>query len=135
MLQGAAQGTLRKKKRLGNEMKSSLSLLVLTLPALIYFLIWHYAPMFGLIIAFKDYSYELGILGSRWIGFDNFKFFFLSQDAWRITRNTVGYGALFIIVDAVTAVGMALLMNEVKSRAAIKTYQTIMLGCVCDFYD
>ncbi len=127
MLQGAAQGTLRKKKRLGNEMKSSLSLLVLTLPALIYFLIWHYAPMFGLIIAFKDYSYELGILGSRWIGFDNFKFFFLSQDAWRITRNTVGYGALFIIVDAVTAVGMALLMNEVKSRAAIKTYQTIML--------
>lgn len=103
------------------------ALLLLALPALIYFIIWHYVPMFGLVLAFKDYTYSAGILGSEWVGFDNFKFFFTSQDALRITRNTVGYGATFIVLNAVTAVTAALLLNEVRSRAAIKTYQTIMI--------
>lgn len=103
------------------------SMLLLALPALIYFIVFHYLPMFGAIIAFKDYSYVDGILGSRWIGFDNFKFFFMSQDALRITRNTVCYGATFIVMNAVCASAVALLMNEIKSRSAIKTYQTVML--------
>lgn len=103
------------------------ALLLLALPALIYFIIWHYVPMFGLVLAFKDYTYSAGIFGSEWVGFDNFKFFFTSQDALRITRNTVGYGATFIVLNAVTAVTAALLLNEVRSRAAIKTYQTIMI--------
>lgn len=115
------------KKRLGRDIKSSIPLLILCLPALIYFLIWHYLPMFGIVIAFKNYSYELGILKSPWVGFNNFKFFFLSQDAWRISRNTVGYAALHIVLNAVTGIAMALLLNEIKSRKAIKTYQTIML--------
>lgn len=103
------------------------SMLLLALPALIYFIVFHYLPMFGAVIAFKDYSYVDGILGSRWIGFDNFKFFFMSQDALRITRNTVCYGATFIVMNAVCASAVALLMNEIKSRSAIKTYQTVML--------
>lgn len=102
-------------------------LLALTLPGLIYFFIWHYLPMFGLVIAFKDYTYDAGIFGSEWVGFDNFKFFFTSNDAWRITRNTVAYAAVFIVLTAVLGALVAILLNEVKSRAATKAYQTIMI--------
>lgn len=119
-------GTSKKRSELYYLRKNS-SMLLLALPALIFFIVFHYIPMFGAVIAFKDYSYVDGILGSPWIGFDNFEFFFKSQDALRITRNTVCYGATFIVMNAVCASGVALLMNEIRSRAAIKTYQTVML--------
>lgn len=119
--------TLKRKRGISGMMRESLWLLLLTLPGLIYYIVWHYIPMFGLVIAFKDYTYNAGILGSEWVGFDNFKFFFASNDAWRIARNTVGYAATFIVLNAVTGTFVALLLNEVKSRAAVKTYQTIMI--------
>jgi putative aldouronate transport system permease protein len=72
--------------------KYDLQMLVLTLPALLWFVIFAYIPMGGIIVAFKSYKYSAGIIGSPWIGFKNFIFFFVSQDAWKITRNTVGYG-------------------------------------------
>ncbi|WP_020619619.1 ABC transporter permease subunit [Paenibacillus daejeonensis] len=102
-------------------------LLTLTLPALLYFLIFHYLPMFGIIMAFKDFKYHLGIFGSEWIGFKNFEFFFLSNDAWRITRNTVGYSVLFIGIGTSAAVTVALLLYEIKNRFALKYYQTTMI--------
>ncbi len=116
----------KKRFSLGKFQEQS-SLLMLALPAIIFFIIWHYIPMFGVIIAFKDYTYDAGILGSEWVGFDNFKFFFTSQDAWRITRNTVGYAAVGIVLDVITGVTVALLLNAIRSRAAIKAYQTIMI--------
>lgn len=121
------RATLGKKKTIFYYIYKNRSMLLLALPALIYFIVFHYIPMFGAIIAFKDYSYVDGILGSRWIGFENFKFFFMSQDAFRITRNTVCYGATFIVMNAVCASAIALLMNEIRNRGAIKTYQTVML--------
>lgn len=119
--------TLGRKKSQLTIFKENLPLLMLALPAIIFFIVFSYLPMFGVMIAFKDYSYAKGILGSDWIGLENFKFFFLSQDAWRITRNTMGYSAVFIVMNAVCAAAVALLMNEIRSRKAIKTYQTIML--------
>ncbi|MBQ4517539.1 MAG: sugar ABC transporter permease [Clostridia bacterium] len=83
--------------------------------------------MFGAVLAFKDYNYAKGIFGSDWVGFDNFKFFFLSQDAWRITRNTLGYAVVFLVTNTVASMAVALLMFEVSSRKAIKTYQTILI--------
>ncbi len=83
--------------------------------------------MFGAVLAFKDFNYAQGIFGSDWSGFDNFKFFFLSQDAWRITRNTIGYAVVFIITGTVASMAVALLMFEINSRKAIKTYQTILI--------
>lgn len=121
------RAALGKKKTIFYYIYKNRSMLLLALPALIYFIVFHYIPMFGAIIAFKDYSYVDGILGSRWIGFENFKFFFMSQDAFRITRNTVCYGATFIVMNAVCASAIALLMNEIRNRGAIKTYQTVML--------
>ncbi len=102
-------------------------MLVLALPAVVFYLIFAYTPMVGLIIAFKNYKAPLGIFGSPWNGLKNFEFFFTSQDAFRISRNTVGYALLFIAANLITAVIVALLLNEVRSRRALKIYQTSML--------
>ena len=100
---------------------------LLSLPALIFFLIFSYIPMFGVIIAFKDYKYHEGIFGSKWVGFKNFEFFFKSQDAERIIRNTLGYGVLFVILGIVTAAILALILFEVRKKLAIKYYQTTFI--------
>ncbi|WP_304942233.1 ABC transporter permease [Vallitalea guaymasensis] len=115
------------KKTSKNSTKKNLELLILTLPAIIAYFIFNYIPMFGAIIAFKDYKAPKGILGSAWNGLENFKFFFTSQDAWRITRNTVGYALIFIVVNLVAGVFVALLLYEVRSRRALKFYQTSMM--------
>ncbi|WP_135557576.1 ABC transporter permease [Paenibacillus cymbidii] len=116
-----------RKRALLRAVRSNAVLFGLTVPALLYFLIFHYLPMVGVVLAFKDYKYSLGILGSEWIGFTNFKFFFTSQDAWRITRNTVGYSSAFIVLGNAAAIFVALLLYEVRSRAALKYYQTTMI--------
>jgi len=121
-----AELPLKRKSRI-KTFKKNWGLLVLTLPAVIYFLVFHYAPMLGTMIAFKFYNYNDGIFGSRFVGFDNFKFFFLSNDAWRITRNTLLYNAAFIVIGTVAAVLIAMLLHEIKSRKAIKYYQTTMI--------
>lgn len=110
-----------------NRFFSNYEFWLLCIPAIVYFIIFHYWPMFGSILAFKDFNYAKGIMGSEWVGFDNFKFFFMSQDAWRITRNTIGYSSVFIITGTIASVAVALLMFEVRSRKLIKTYQTIII--------
>lgn len=100
---------------------------VLVLPALIYIIIFNYIPMFGTVIAFKDYRYNLGIFGSPWNGFDNFKGFFLSQDAWIVLRNTIGYGILFLVLKIVCAVLIAVLLYEINNKISLKFYQTTMI--------
>lgn len=99
---------------------------MLTLPGLLFFLVFSYLPMGGVIIAFKNYTYDRGILGSEWIGFKNFEFFFISDNALRITRNTVLYNAGYILTTTVCALVVALLLNEI-SRKWSKLYQTAML--------
>ena len=116
--------SLKKAKR---KILDNLELFVLTLPALLSLLIFHYWPLAGSVMAFKDYKYSKGIFGSKWIGFKNFEYFFTSQDAFRVTRNTVLYNAAFIVIGISCAVIVALLLYEVINRAAIKFYQTVMI--------
>ncbi len=115
------------RRKTTESFRQNLSLLFLTVPALLYYFIFAYIPMFGAVIAFKDYKAPKGILGSDWNGFKNFEFFFTSQDALRITRNTVGYALLFIAVNLISAVIVALMLNEVRNRKALKLYQTAMI--------
>lgn len=117
----------RSKKQQSSVIKENLQLLLLALPAIIYYFVWQYLPMFGLVLAFKKLNYEKGILGGPWVGLENFKFFFASQDAWRITRNTVGYSITFIILNIVAAVTIALLMYEINRKFFIKFFQTTMI--------
>lgn len=95
-------------------------------PAVILLFVFSYVPIAGLIVAFKDYRYDKGFLGSEWIGLKNFEFFFRSNDAWKVLRNTIGLNLLFIFVTLVISVTVALMINEVRSRGMIKAVQTIM---------
>jgi putative aldouronate transport system permease protein len=94
-------------------------------PGIVFLFIFAYLPMFGIILAFKKYNFADGILGSPWVGLDNFRFFFSYPDAWRITRNTIGLNLLFMV--SVTAVGIAfaLMLNEVRRKFFVKLYQTV----------
>ena len=104
---------------------SSLPLLSICLPAIIFTVIFHYIPLFGVVIAFKDYNYIDGILGSPWVGIENFKFFFSSNDAVRVIFNTVGYNVLFMLLEMLFGVVLALMMYEINSRGMLKYVQTI----------
>lgn len=77
-------------------------LFFLSLPAILVIFVFSYLPMAGLVIAFKDIDYSTGVMGilfgGKWVGFDNFKFFFESQDAFRVTRNTILLNAAFIAI-------------------------------------
>ena len=115
------------KNKAGTYIINNYEFWLLCLPAILYFIIFHYWPMFGAVLAFKDFNYAKGILGSDWAGFDNFKLFFMSNDAWRITRNTLGYQAVFITTSTVASMTVALLLFEITNRKAIKTYQTVMI--------
>lgn len=117
----------KKKKSIGKLFKENFELLLLALPAIIFFFIFCYLPMGGLVLAFKNYQYNSGIWGSPWAGFKNFEFFFTSGDLVRLIRNTVGYSVLFIIVGVVVNVGVALLLYEITKRIYIKIFQTVMI--------
>lgn len=100
---------------------------LMVLPGLIYLFINNYMPMFGIIIAFKKMNYAKGIFGSEWCGLDNFRFLFGTKDAWSITRNTICYNMAFFVVGTVMAIVLAICMNEIRSKFASKTYQTLIL--------
>lgn len=110
-----------------NKFKSQVEFFSMTLPVIIHIFIFCYIPMVGIIIAFKDFRYDKGIFGSEWIGFENFKFFFSSQDAWRVTRNTVLMNIIFIITNLIVCVVVAILMYQLTNRVFVKFYQTTMI--------
>ena len=108
------------------EMRKNKYVYLLALPGIIFFLVFHYAPMFGIIIAFKDYDIAKGILGSSWNGFENFDFFFTSGYAWRVTRNTLFLNSMFIFFITLFQVGFAVVLNEIGSKFFKKLGQSIM---------
>jgi len=99
---------------------------IMMLPALAVLILNNYIPMFGIIIAFKNINYADGIFGSPWSNFDNFKYLFMTSDAWVITRNTLLYNSSFIILNLVFPLAFALMLNELRSRFLAKLHQTVM---------
>ena len=97
------------------------------LPGLIYILINNYFPMFGIVLAFKDYKVTEGFFGSQWCGLKNFVFLFRTQEAWIITRNTILYNAFFILTVTVFSILIAVLLYGVESRIGKKVFQTVIL--------
>ena len=88
--------------------KQKLPLLFLALPGIILIFLFGYLPLFGLVIAFKNVDYSKGIWASDWVGLKNFEFFFKSNDALRVTRNTLVMNALFIVFTLIVSVSVAL---------------------------
>lgn len=97
------------------------------IPGLAYLLINNYIPMAGLFIAFKKINFQLGFLKSPWVGLENFKFLFASSSAWIITRNTLFYNIAFIAIDTTASIILAILLNEITKKVAMRIYQTVML--------
>lgn len=94
---------------------------------LLLLLIFNYIPMFGVIIAFKDYKFNKGILGSKWVGFENFEVFMRSKDFLILVRNTIGLNFLFILLGLIASVALAIVIFGVTSRKATKVYQTVLI--------
>ena len=90
------------------------ALLLMMLPGLLVLLVFSYAPMVGLVIAFKNYRAYQGIWGSAWSGLQNFQYLFSTADAWHITYNTLVMNSLFIVTTLAGSLGIALLLNEIR---------------------
>ncbi|MNO27036.1 putative multiple-sugar transport system permease YteP [compost metagenome] len=122
------RGFEMKQKQHGfwDDVKKYKSLLLMLTPAVLFFLLFAYVPMAGIVLAFKQFNYTGGVFGSPWNGLDNFKFFFDSGDAWRVTRNTALYNIAFIVVNNVLQIFAAILLFEVAGKWFRKLTQTML---------
>ncbi len=120
---------MRKKSQKLRILKENAVFTTFAIPALVLGFLFDYLPMFGVVLAFKDYKVAGGIWGSEWADplFRNFEFFFKSNDAWRVTRNTILLNFMFIFVNTTAAVVFALLLYEVKKAIHVKVYQTFAM--------
>ncbi len=100
-------------------------LYLMFVPIIAYFVIFHYMPMYGVLMAFQDYSPRLGISGSKWVGFANFMDFFKSPSFWIVLRNTVKISFASLVFGFPAPVVLALLLNEVKSNKLGRVVQNI----------
>lgn len=94
-------------------------------PGLIYLFINNYMPMAGLVVAFKNYNVVDGIFGSPWAGLSNFTYLF--NDAWMITRNTLLYHIVFIIINLILGIAFAIFICDIRSKACKTIYQSAIL--------
>jgi putative aldouronate transport system permease protein len=97
------------------------------IPALAYYFIFSYLPMAGVVLAFKDLDFSLGIFGSKWTGFKNFEFFFVSGKAFLVTLNTVMYNVAFISIGTFMNITIAIILSEMTGRIFKKAAQTMLL--------
>jgi putative aldouronate transport system permease protein len=107
-------------------LKKDKTLLLMLTPATLLIFVFAYLPMGGLILAFKSFDYRLGILHSPLTGFDNFKFFFNSGQAWLVTKNTVLYNLAFLISTTVLQILFALALSEITGKTFKKITQSVM---------
>jgi len=99
---------------------------VMFLPAGLYFFIFAYVPMPGIVVAFKNYSYRGGIFGSEWNGLENFRYFYESGKLLLVTWNTLKYNLLFLVTSTILSVAAAILIAEMQGIWFKKTSQTLM---------
>ena len=113
--------------------KKTLVLLTMAAPTAIWLLLLRYLPMGGIILAFKEYkvnprnpSFISNLINSKWVGLNNFKFLFMTDDAKIMFRNTLLYNIVFIILGIIIPVAFAIMLNEVTKKFVAKAYQTMM---------
>ena len=117
------------KPKLGDvirrDIKKNKYLYLLVTPVILFYIIFHYVPMYGAVIAFKNFNPAKGILGSSWVGFKHFTDFFTDYYFVRILRNTLTISLSSIIFGFPAPIILALLINELKSRKFVRITQTI----------
>ncbi|WP_081972180.1 ABC transporter permease subunit [Paenibacillus borealis] len=132
------------KRRFIRDFKLNRLLYIMMIPVILYYAVFHYAPMYGAIIAFKDFSPMKGIMGSDWVGFQHFRDFFSSYYFWRILGNTVLISVYSILFMFPAPILLALLINEVRNQSFKRIVQTfsympyfislvVICGMITDF--
>ena len=114
---------------LGTNAKKSKYLIMMIIPAIIFYVVFCYLPMYGILIAFKDFFPKKGIIGSAWAdhnGFGNFYKIFKDDYFWKVLRNTVVIGVSKLLISFIAAILIALLINEIRLIVFKKTFQTIV---------
>ena len=125
---GKKKTTIKRKRWTKNDTE----LTILALPTAVWYVVFSYLPMFGIIIAFKNYKLSPGhgfiysLFHSKWCGFDNFKFFIQSNAFAMLLRNTILYNIVFIILGLVIPVTLAIMISLIYSKFKSKVYQTLM---------
>jgi putative aldouronate transport system permease protein len=112
-------------KKIRRDLVSNRMIYALAIPVIAYYLVFHYVPMYGASIAFKNFVPTKGILGSEWVGFEHFASFFSSHYFWRVLRNTVAINGYQLLFGFPAPILLALMLNELRSEAFKRTVQTI----------
>lgn len=110
-----------------SDVKKNKWLLLMAMPATLYIILFSYIPMFGIIIAFKDYKFGKGVFGSKWCGLKNFEFIFESGDAFVMIRNTILYNLVFIFLGTFLAVILAILFDALGKNKLNRFNQTVVI--------
>ena len=116
---------LKPNRSLGRSMFMYRGLLIMLIPAVVWFLVFEYYPMYGVIIAFKKYRILEGIVGSPWVGLDNFERLFRSPTFLNVFRNTLLISFYKLIFGFPAPIILALLLNEIRIQKFKKAVQTI----------
>ena len=121
----------KKKESLGirllKNMKKNWILYVMIAPVVVYYIVFAYTPMYGILLAFKNYKVKQGIMGSPWVGLKNFQFLFNYKGVGKIFFNTIFLNVLFIATGTVMSIILALVFVEIKKKVYNKVVQTIAI--------
>lgn len=110
-------------KHRSRSLKKNKTLLLMLVPAFVFVVVFNYIPMFGIVVAFKNYNYASGFFRSPWVGFDNFHYLFATGKIWALTRNTLLYNIAFIFFGIIFEVGFAIILSELSGNIFKKLSQ------------
>lgn len=122
--QGISRTKQKKKQSFIQTMKSNWQLYILILPAVIYFIVFHYLPLYGIQIAFKDYKAVSGIAGSAWVGLKHFKAFFEAYYFKRLLSNTLLLNVYYLLWSFPVPIILAILLNQIRKEKTKRLIQT-----------
>lgn len=125
-IQKAQSAKLNRRKQLWKDIKAAKYLYMLIIPVMIYLIIFRYGPMYGIVIAFKDYKIGDGIMGSAWAGLKHFKRLFGSHDFYQILRNSLLLNIYSVVFQFPVPIILALLLNEIRNKFFKKSVQSIL---------
>ena len=108
------------------EFKKNKPLFVMILPAVVLTVVMAYLPMSGLVLAFKNYRFDLGVFGSDWSGIENFRYLFESGTGWLITKNTIVYNLVNLITSQLLAIAIAIFISEINKKVFKKVSQSLI---------
>lgn len=125
-----AKGSPQKSHGFLSEMRKNGLLYLMTVPGILFFLIFSYIPMGGLVMAFQNFNIVKGIFGSEFGGLNNFKFMFADgtrQDVLHVIGNTLYLNVLFIVTSTVVSIALAVIFNEIRNKKVKKVTQTLSI--------